>query len=145
MAVKNLNWIFIILVRLTIGVVFIQSGFGKITNIDKVIDYFTQLEIPFAAFSAYLTAWTELFAGGFIFAGFLTRISSLALFIVMIVAIITTQITQLDNISDLLGTVEYLYAVMSLGLILVGAEDFSIDKLIKTKNKLSSPSLARFL
>lgn len=134
----KLNAIFILFIRLTIGIVFIQSGWGKIHNLDKVIGYFTELKIPLPVFSAYLTAWTELIAGLFIFAGFFTRISSISIFIIMIVAIMTTQIANFESWSDLFGTIEYLYALMCLGLILVGAEKFSMDEVIKlkTRNKI---------
>lgn len=133
MNTHRINWIFVLLIRLTIGIVFIQSGQGKISNMDKVIGYFSELMIPLPTFSAYLTAWTELIAGCFILLGFLTRVSALALFIIMSVAVITTQVPNLENATDILGTVEYLYALMCLGLILLGAEKISLDALVKSK------------
>lgn len=131
----KLNDIFFLLIRITIGIVFIQSGWGKIHNIEKVIGYFTELKIPLPIFSAHLTAWTELIAGLFIFVGFFTRISSISIFIVMFVAILTTQIASLEHWSDILGTVEFLYALLCLGLILIGAEKLSVDQVIKANTK----------
>lgn len=129
----KLNNTFIFLIRLSIGIVFILSGWGKIHNIENVIAYFAQLHIPFSSFSAYLTAWTELLAGLFIFVGLMTRISSIFIFIIMVVAILTTQLVNLESWSDLLGTIEYQYALMCLGLILVGPDNISIDDVIKRK------------
>jgi putative oxidoreductase len=129
----KLNYIFILLIRLTIAIVFIQSGWGKIHNLEKVIGYFTDLKIPLPVFSAYITAWTELIAGFLILSGFLTRAAAFLLFIIMVVAISTTQIANLESWADLLGTIEFLYALMCLGLILVGAEKISVDEWIKRK------------
>ena len=129
------NDIFFLLMRITIGIVFIQSGWGKIHNIEKVIGYFTELNIPLPIFSAYLTAWTELISGLFLFAGFLTRVSSISIFIIMFVAILTTQLTNIESWTDILGTIEFLYALMCLGLILIGAEKISVDQVIKLKAK----------
>lgn len=131
----NLNDIFFLLIRLTIGIVFIQSGWGKIHNIERVFGYFAELKIPLPVFSAYLTAWTELVAGLFVFAGFITRFSSISLFIIMVVAILTTQMADLENWTDLLGTIEFSYALMCLGLILIGAGKISSDQILKTKMK----------
>lgn len=129
----KLNDIFFLLIRITIGIVFIQSGWGKIHNTERVIGYFTELKIPLPVFSAYLTAWTELISGIFIFTGFLTRISSISIFIIMFVAILTTQIESLESWTDVLGTIEYLYALLCLGLILNGAKKISVDHIIKLK------------
>lgn len=53
----------------------------------------------------------------------------------MIVAILTTQIKNLESWSDIFGTVEYLYALLCLGLTLMGAEKISVDQVIKIRKK----------
>ena len=131
----NRKAIYFLLVRVTLGIVFVLSGWGKIHNTEKVISYFMELKIPYPVFSAHLTSWTELIAGTLILLGLLTRISAFAIFVIMTVAILTTQIPNLEHWTDLPGTVEYLYALLSLGLILIGAERYSLDTILKSKVK----------
>src|ERR1051325_9033505 len=42
----KLDWLPGLLSRLTIGGVFIQSGWGKLHHLDKVVQFFTSLGIP---------------------------------------------------------------------------------------------------
>ena len=129
--IEKLNWPFLLLVRLTLGIVFIESGWGKIHNTEKVIQYFTSLHIPAPVFQAHLVAWMEFIGGLFVMVGFLTRLISIPLLMIMIVAIITTQIPAIKEFSDLLGTIEFLYALLFIGLIVQGAGLLSIDHLLK--------------
>ena len=46
------------LARLTVGVVFIGTGWGKLHSIPDVTSFFTDLGIPFPGFNARLTAST---------------------------------------------------------------------------------------
>ena len=51
------------LARVTVGVVFAASGWGKLQNLEQVTGFFTDLGIPAAAFQARLVAGTELVGG----------------------------------------------------------------------------------
>ncbi|MEA2698539.1 MAG: putative oxidoreductase, partial [Myxococcales bacterium] len=44
------------LARLTVGIVFIGTGWGKLHSLDKVTQFFTDLGIPMPGFNARLTA-----------------------------------------------------------------------------------------
>ena len=136
MNLNKYSWIFIVAIRFTLGIVFVQSGWGKIHNITNVISYFTELNIPLPNFSAHLTAWTELISGGLILIGLLTRLASFSLLIVMIVATLTTQLSQVQSKLDILGTVEFLYGLLFLGLILNGSNILSVDNVLKAKLKI---------
>ena len=52
-------WLSPALARLTVGVVFFQSGWGKLHSLDKVTDFFTELGIPAPYFQARLASSAE--------------------------------------------------------------------------------------
>ena len=48
----SLEWLSPALARLTVGLVFFQSGWGKLHDLDKVTNYFTELGLAAPAFQA---------------------------------------------------------------------------------------------
>src|SRR5437667_5663404 len=87
--VGKLSFLAPALIRLTLGVVFIQSGWGKLHNLQKITDYFNDLHIPMAALNARVAAGTEFFGGILFLVGLGTRLVSLPLAFVMVIAMIT--------------------------------------------------------
>ena len=51
------------LARLTVGLVFIGTGWGKLHSIPDVTEFFTTLGIPLPGFHARLVAGVEFFGG----------------------------------------------------------------------------------
>lgn len=127
---EKAKWLPLLLARLSIGSIFIISGWGKLHNIPKVIGYFTDLGVPMPEFNAHLVAATEFSCGTLILLGLLTRLASIPLTITMIVAILTAKISDIHSTSDLLGLDEFLYIVFFVLLIVNGAGRLSIDGLI---------------
>jgi len=52
----RLSWFPPALTRLTLGVVFMGTGWGKLHSLDKVTEFFAQLHIPAPFFNAALVA-----------------------------------------------------------------------------------------
>jgi putative oxidoreductase len=128
---KKLDWLFPLIARIAVGVVFAQSGWGKFHNIPKVTAYFEELHIPMPMIQAYLVAGVELVAGALIILGFFTRLAVIPLIIVMVVAILTAKRADISTYTDVLGLLEFLYIVL-LGWIGVGGPGIiSVDKLLK--------------
>src|SRR3954454_2726133 len=75
------------LARLTVGLVFIGTGWGKLHSLPDVTEFFTSLGIPLPAFNARLTAGTEFFGGLLILVGLGTRLAALPLAFTMVIAI----------------------------------------------------------
>src|SRR5215470_4267094 len=67
------RWLSPTLARLTVGLVFFQSGWGKLHDLEKVTDFFTQLGLPAAAFQARLASAAEFVCGGLLLLGLATR------------------------------------------------------------------------
>src|ERR1700722_15240953 len=76
------------LARLTVGLVFIGTGWGKLHSLGDVTDFFASLHIPAPGFNARLAASTEFFGGILVLVGLGTRLASLPLAFTMVVAIL---------------------------------------------------------
>jgi putative oxidoreductase len=120
----------LLLVRFTLGVVFLQSGWGKLHNLEKVTAYFAELGLPAPALQAPLVAGCELVFGSLVLAGALTRLASLPLVVMMVVAIVTARRGDVAGVGDVLGLIEYLYLVLALTLAARGAGPWSVDYFI---------------
>ena len=126
-----------LLSRLVIGYVFTESGWGKFQNLEKVISYFNSLEIPYAHIQAPFVAGTELIMGLMILFGLCTRIASVPLIAIMVVAIRTAKWEDVTNFSSVLGISEFLYIVILVWLLTHGSNYISLDVLIKKNKKVS--------
>jgi len=126
----TVDWLPGLISRLTIGGIFIQTGWGKITHLDKVINFFTSLGIPAPRLQAPFVASVELGCGTLVLLGLATRVASLPLIGTMIVAILTVRIKEVRDYSDFLSMPEYLYIVLLVWLIVKGAGSLSIDRIL---------------
>ncbi len=130
---QKLSWVPSLLARISVGSIFVVSGWGKLHNFEKVIGFFTDLGIPFPAFNGHLVALTE-FGGGFlILLGLLTRLASIPLTITMVVAIITAKTSDIHSVTDLLGLDEFIYIVFFVWFVINGAGKASLDHFISRK------------
>src|SRR5262245_59822506 len=78
-----------LLARLSVGVMFAQSGWGKLNDIPTVVEFFTKLGIPHPELQAPFVAGIEFGCGWLITLGLATRLSAVPLIITMSVAIVT--------------------------------------------------------
>jgi putative oxidoreductase len=127
---RAFSWFPPLLARLTVGWVFLQSGWGKAHNIDRVIGFFTSLGLPAPSFQAHLVAYTECIAGALLLIGLATRLASIPLIIIMTVALRTALAEDATSFSALTGISEYLYIVLLVWLMIAGPGKVSVDALI---------------
>jgi putative oxidoreductase len=118
------------LARLTLGVVFIGTGWGKLHGLDKVTAFFTELGIPAPGFNAVLASTAELVCGSLLLIGLLTRLAAIPLVVTMTVAILTAKIGDLHGVSDLLGFEEWTYIVLAVWIAVAGPGPLSLDRLL---------------
>lgn len=123
-----------LLARLTLGYAFVESGWGKVHNLETVAEYFTELGIPAPAFQASFVSFVELICGSLVLIGFATRLAALPLIGTMVVALITAKASDISGFSDLIGTIELCYAVLLAWLALAGAGKISIDHAIARRS-----------
>ena len=124
------------LARLTLGVVFVGTGWGKLHSLDKVTEFFAELGIPAPGFNAVLASTAELVCGALLLVGFLTRLAAIPLIATMAVAILTAKRDALHGISDLLGFEEGTYIVLALWIVVAGPGPFSLDHLARNASGL---------
>ena len=125
----RLRWVPPTLARLTLGWVFLMSGWGKLHHLDDIIDFFESLHIPAAHLQAPFVAGVEFVCGTLLLLGLFTRLAAVPLVITMIVAILTARREELTSIDALFGFIEYLYIVLLLYLAAEGPGPLSLDAL----------------
>lgn len=126
-----LAWLPPTLARIAVGWVFVQTGWGKLHNLEQVVGFFTELGIPFPQLQAPFVATTELVCGALVLAGLMTRFAAVPLVATMVVAIATAQWPNLDSLAGLLGLVETLYIVLFVWLAVAGPGPLSLDGLVE--------------
>ena len=127
---SRLAWLAPLVARITVGWVFAMTGWGKLHALPKIIDYFTELGIPYPQYQAPFAAANELVCGILLLIGLATRVAAIPLIIVMLVAIRTAQWDNVDSLAALLGLVEWAYIAIFLWLAIAGPGPVSIDGLI---------------
>jgi putative oxidoreductase len=127
---QHLQWLAPLFARITVGWVFLLSGWGKLHNLPQVTDNFIGWGIPFPHVLTPFVSCVELFGGLFLLIGLLTRISAGALGVVMIVAIRSAKWADVDSLETLLGFDEFEYLALFLWLAIAGAGVISLDHLL---------------
>jgi putative oxidoreductase len=116
-----------LLARLTVGLAFVESGWGKLHHLDTVAEYFDELGIPAPAFQAAFVSSVELICGSLVLLGLGTRIASVPLIATMVVALLTAKASEIAGVSELIGTIELGYALLLAWLAIAGPGAVSVD------------------
>ena len=123
-------------VRLYWGWQFAQDGWGKLTHLDRVTQFFTSLNLPAPGTMALMIGLIEL-AGGLLFAlGLGTRLVSLVLFVNMTMAYLSVPEDRtnffhiLSKPDDFYGASPYTYWFAALLILVLGPGAFALDRLI---------------
>lgn len=127
---KALRWLSPAIARLTVGMVFLRSGWGKLHDLESVTGYFASLGLPAPGFQATLASSTEFACGGLLLLGLATRFAAVPLIIVMCVAIRTALWDQVEGLGSLVGLLEFSYIALLFWLATDGAGPLSLDRLI---------------
>src|SRR5579859_757523 len=137
---------FLLAVRLYWGWQFFQSGWGKLADISKVVDYFTSLNIPAPALNAHFIAWLETVGGIMLMLGLASRLMALPMAIDMIVAYVVADKEALHSIiSDpdkFTAAAPFNFLFVFLLILFFGPGFFSLDTLIRWLRKKRAPASA---
>ena len=146
------GWIPALLMRLFVGYFFMETGWAKIHNLDAFATRFAQWGIPYPAFNAALSAYTEFLGGALTILGLGMRFVSIPMIINMIVAILTVKLKNVSGLDDFVELDEPLYALSFVWLFFSGAGWLSVDFLLRefvykaiSRDKSSIHSGARFV
>jgi putative oxidoreductase len=128
------EWIPVLLARLSLGILFFESGRGKLFyKLNELVEYFAHLGIPFPHLQAPLVASIEFVGGICLILGFATRIVSAPLAVIMAVAILTAQLDKVKTLGDFLYLPEVLLIILFVWLIFSGPGKFALDNYIARK------------
>jgi putative oxidoreductase len=127
---RHLTWLAPLFARITVGWVFLLSGWGKLNNLPQVTENFIGWGIPFPHVLTPFVSGVEFFGGLFLLLGLLTRISAGALGTTMIVAIRAAKWGDVDSLETLLGFDEFEYLALFLWLAIAGPGPISLDHLL---------------
>ena len=130
-----LRWLSPTLARLTVGLVFFQSGWAKLHDLDQVAGYFAELGIPQPAFQARLASGAEFVCGGLLLLGLATRFAVVPLVVTMCVAIATAQWENVDGLRSLVGLLEFAYIALLVWLGTDGPGPLSLDHLLERRRR----------
>jgi len=121
------QWIAQLLVRLLVGYFFMETGWGKLHNLDGFAQRFAGWGIPYPYFNAALSAYTEFIGGWLTILGLGTRLISIPMIINMLVAVLKVNLKRVSSIDDFVELDEPLYALAYLWLLLSGPGCLSVD------------------
>lgn len=132
---NSLQNLLLLAIRLYWGWQFAQDGWGKLTHLDRVTQFFTTLGLPAPGMTATMVALVE-FGGGILLAlGIASRIVSLILFVNMTMAFLSvpddrTNFTHiLSKPDDFYGASPYTYWFAALLIVILGPGRFALDSL----------------
>jgi len=137
---------FLLAIRLYWGWQFWQAGSGKLSNIPRTIENFTNMGVPAPHFNAYFIGGLEAVGGILLILGLASRLIALPLTINMITAFVIADRDALRSIfsepDKFYAAAPYTFLFASLIILIFGPGMFSLDTLIvwfRTKRKKSSP------
>jgi putative oxidoreductase len=141
---RYLAWLAPLFARITVGWVFLWSGWGKLNDLPTVTQNFIGWGIPFPQLLSPFVSGVEFFGGLFLLAGLLSRISAGALGITMIVAIRSAKWADVDSLEALLGFDEFEYLALFLWIAIAGPGPLSVDYWLQRRfGSRGAPSVAK--
>ena len=129
--VSRLDWLAPLLIRLLFGYFWFETGWAKLHNLEGFTTRFMEWGIPWPAFSAALSAWTELIGGALMMLGLATRLTMIPMIINMVVAMAVVVLPQISTIDEFVELDETLYILVFLWLLVAGPGKISLDYLIE--------------
>jgi len=124
----------LLIIRLTLAYGFFTPAINKWKNIDGIASWFESMNYPLPILNAYLAAGTELLGVILLVLGFASRLISIPLMIVMLVAIFTVHFANGWEASNNGFEIPFYYLVMLLVIIIYGPGKFSLERIF-TNNK----------
>lgn len=123
----------ILLVRLAVGLIFFTQGILKFTDPNMGVLRFARIGFPWPGFTAHFVGTFEIFCGALVLLGFLTRLATIPLLVVISTAIVSTKLPGLIHagqgfwfmVTD--ARTDFAMLCSLIFLILVGPGRWSLD------------------
>jgi len=121
--------------RLVVAYGFYEPAISKWKDIDGIATWFGSMGIPFPTLNAYMAASTEMLGVVLLTLGLFTRLISIPLMVVMVVAIMTVHISHGFSAGDNGFEIPLYYMLFLFMFTSHGAGKYSLDHLIFGKDK----------
>ncbi len=125
-----LQSIALLFARLAVAYGFYEPAMMKWSDIGAVAKWFGSMGIPFPTLNAYMAATTEITGVVLLTLGLFTRIISIPMIIIMIVAIKTVHLAHGFSAGDNGFEIPLYYMLFLLIFVAFGAGKFSLDQLL---------------
>jgi len=125
----------LLLARLAVAYGFYEPAVTKWKDIDGIATWFGSMGIPFPTLNAYMAASTEVLGVVLLTLGLFTRLISVPLMVVMVVAIMTVHLGNGFSAGDNGFEIPLYYLLFLFIFISHGAGKYSLDHLIFGKDK----------
>jgi putative oxidoreductase len=122
-------WLAPLVVRIVVGLVFADTGWGKLHALPRMIENFRGWGIPAPEVLAPFVSGMEFVGGLLLLVGLLTRFIAVPMMVIMVVAIVSAKLADVDSLETLLGFEEVSYFVMFAWLGIAGPGPVSLDRL----------------
>lgn len=132
---KHTSSLSLLALRLALAYGFYEPAVNKLANFDSIISWFKSMNIIFPTLNAYLATSFEIAGVGLLFLGLFTRLISIPLIVIMLVAIGTVHLSNGFSAANNGFEIPFYYILMLFALFANGAGKFSLDWLIFRKNK----------
>lgn len=124
----------LLVIRLYWGWSFAQTGWGKLTHLERTAGYFESIHIPMPKLNAIMAGSTECFGGALLALGLFARPASIPLIFTMLVAYATADREALQAIGSdtdkFVTAAPFLYLFAALIVLVFGPGKLSFDALL---------------
>lgn len=126
-----------LLLRITLGVIFLAHGLQKISGFAGIIKFFGSIGLP--AFLAYIVTAIETAGGAFLILGLFTRTAAAGIVMVMLGAIFSVKLNK-----GFINGYEFDISLLAMAaaLILSGSNTFALGGLLRSLKSGSSEQKA---
>ena len=127
---SHFTWAGPLAARITVGVVFIITGWTKLHHLPTITKNFTALGVPAPEILTPFISGVEFVGGLLLLIGLFTRLTAVPLMIVMVVAIILARLGDVTSLEDFFGSEEVAYFVIFAWLAIAGPGPVSVDHFV---------------
>jgi len=131
---NSLQSVLLLIIRLYWGWQFFLTGKGKLMNLDRTAGYFESIDIPLPKVNAILAGTTECVGGLLLLVGFASRVISVPLMFVMVIAYVTADSealrAMLSDPDKFLGAAPFLFLLASVIIFTFGPGKLSLDSFL---------------
>jgi len=121
----------LLVIRLYWGGLLVLAGLGKLGNASEVASFFEGIHIPFPLLAVYLVGIFEFLGGISLFFGFFTRIMTIPLVVIFVVAYFSAHgeslVTFFSNPSLFVMQAPFLFLYTTLVVLSFGSGMISVD------------------